>query len=96
MTGSAIDGVLAGVAVSIVMSLLHGFATITHRGDQVVSGMAVNILAAGLTVTLGRYWFDQGGQTPVLDGDARFAPLHFPFEKRCLMYLWLVSSILNS
>lgn len=81
VTGSAIDGVMAGVAVSIAMSLLHGFATITHRGDQVVSGMAVNILAAGLTVTLGRYWFDQGGQTPALDGDARFAPLHFPFEK---------------
>ncbi len=60
VTGSAIDGVMAGVAVSIAMSLLHGFATITHRGDQVVSGMAVNILAAGLTVTLGRYWFDQG------------------------------------
>ncbi len=81
VTGSAIDGVMAGVAVSIAMSLLHGFATITHRGDQVVSGMAVNILAAGLTVTLGRYWFDQGGQTPALGGDARFAPLHFPFEK---------------
>ncbi len=43
--------------------------------------MAVNILAAGLTVTLGRYWFQQGGQTPALDGDARFAPIHFPFEQ---------------
>ncbi len=81
VTGSAWEGVAAGVLVSIAMSLLHGFATITHRGDQVVSGMAVNILAAGLTVTLGRYWFDQGGQTPALDGAARFAPLHFPLEK---------------
>lgn len=81
VTGSAWEGVAAGILVSIAMSLLHGFATITHRGDQVVSGMAVNILAAGLTVTLGRYWFDQGGQTPALDGAARFAPLHFPFEK---------------
>lgn len=81
VTGSAWEGVAAGILVSIAMSLLHGFATITHRGDQVVSGMAVNILAAGLTVTLGRYWFDQGGQTPALDGAARFAPIHFPFEK---------------
>lgn len=80
VTGSAFEGVIAGVFVSIAMSLLHGFATITHRGDQVVSGMAVNILAAGLTVTLGRYWFDQGGQTPALDGNARFAPLHLPLE----------------
>ncbi len=60
---------------------MHGFATITHRGDQVVSGMAINILAAGLTVTLGRYWFDQGGQTPALSGAARFAPIDLPYAK---------------
>jgi len=81
VTGSAWIGVLVAVLFSIATSMLHGFATITHRGDQVVSGMAVNILAAGLTVTLGRYWFQQGGQTPALDGDARFAPIHFPFEQ---------------
>jgi simple sugar transport system permease protein len=81
VTGSAWMGLLAGVMVSMAFALLHGFATITHRGDQVVSGMAINILAVGLTVTLGRYWFDQGGQTPALSGDARFAPIQLPFEK---------------
>jgi ABC-type uncharacterized transport system permease subunit len=81
VTGSAWMGLLAGVMVSMAFAMLHGFATITHRGDQVVSGMAINILAVGLTVTLGRYWFDQGGQTPALSGDARFAPIQFPFEK---------------
>ena len=81
ISGSAWIGLGAGVGVSILFALLHGFATITHRGDQVVSGMAINILAAGLTVTLGRYWFDQGGQTPALSGDARFAPIDLPFAK---------------
>lgn len=81
VTGSAWLGVLVAILCSIAASMLHGYATITHHGDQVVSGMAVNILAAGLTVTLGRYWFQQGGQTPALDGDARFAPIHFPFEQ---------------
>ena len=69
------------MGISILFALLHGFATITHRGDQVVSGMAINILAAGLTVTLGRYWFDQGGQTPALSGAARFAPIDLPYAK---------------
>ncbi|RAS69313.1 nucleoside ABC transporter membrane protein [Vibrio diazotrophicus] len=78
ITGSAWLGVCAGVLVSILLALLHGFASITHRGDQVVSGMAINILATGLTVTLGRYWFNQGGQTPALSGDARFAPITLP------------------
>ena len=36
-----------------VLALLHGFACITYRGNQVVSGVAINILAAGLTVVLG-------------------------------------------
>jgi simple sugar transport system permease protein len=78
MTGSAMLGLFAGILVSVMLSLIHGFASITHRGDQVVSGMAINILAAGLTVTLGRHWFSQGGQTPALSGDARFAPIYFP------------------
>lgn len=81
VSGSAWIGLGAGVGVSILFALMHGFATITHRGDQVVSGMAINILAAGLTVTLGRYWFDQGGQTPALSGAARFAPIELPYAK---------------
>ena len=36
-----------------VMALLHGFACITHRGNQVVSGVAINIIAAGLTIVWG-------------------------------------------
>ena len=78
LTGSAWMGVMAGCAVSVLLALLHGFASITHRGDQVVSSMAINILAAGLTITLGRYWFHQGGQTPALSGAARFAPINLP------------------
>ncbi|WP_163133056.1 ABC transporter permease [Agarivorans sp. Alg241-V36] len=78
LTGSAWLGLLAGIGISVLLALLHGFATITHRGDHVVSGMAINILAAGLTVTLGRHWFHQGGQTPALSGDARFAPIQLP------------------
>ncbi len=89
VSGSAWVGLGAGVGVSILFALMHGFATITHRGDQVVSGMAINILAAGLTVTLGRYWFDQGGQTPALSGDARFAPIDLPYAKE----LWDVPVI---
>ncbi|ELI6419820.1 TPA: ABC transporter permease [Aeromonas salmonicida subsp. salmonicida] len=81
VSGSAWVGLGAGVGVSILFALMHGFATITHRGDQVVSGMAINILAAGLTVTLGRYWFDQSGQTPALSGAARFAPIELPYAR---------------
>jgi ABC-type uncharacterized transport system permease subunit len=78
MTGNVWLGLLAGVFVSVMMALLHGFACITHRGNQVVSGLAINILASGLTVTLGIAWFARGGQTPPLTGEARFSPIDLP------------------
>jgi ABC-type uncharacterized transport system permease subunit len=78
VTGSAWAGVGAGIVAAEVMALLHGFACITHRGNQVVSGVALNILAAGLTVVLGNAWFKQGGQTPPLPSESRLLPLLFP------------------
>ena len=78
VTGSALAGLLAGILIAQVLALLHGFACITHRGNQVVSGVAINILAAGLTIVFGIAWFRQGGQTPALPPEARFMPLAWP------------------
>ena len=78
VTGSAWAGLAAGIAASVLVALLHGFACITHHGNQVVSGMALNITAAGLTAVLGAAWFREGGQTPLLGAGARFGPLELP------------------
>ena len=78
LTGSAWLGLLGGMGISVLLALLHGFACITHRGNQIVSGVAINILASGLTVLLGISWFSMGGQTPPLTGDARFSSLTLP------------------
>ena len=47
-TGSAWAGLFAAIGTGILFSLLHGFASITQRGNQIVSGVAINFLAAGL------------------------------------------------
>ncbi|MEM7653027.1 MAG: ABC transporter permease [Pseudomonadota bacterium] len=78
VVGSPWFGLLAGVGVSVGLALLHGFACITHRGNQIVSGVAINILAAGLTVFLGIAWFSRGGNTPQLSPDGRFGSLTLP------------------
>ena len=78
VTGSAWVGLGAGIAASVLVALVHGFACITHRGNQVVSGMALNITMSGLTVVLGYAWFHEGGQTPLLGPGARFPPLQLP------------------
>ena len=54
----------AALVVGVALSMLHGYACVSHTGDQVVLGMAITMTAAGLSVVLGIAWFAQGGQTP--------------------------------
>ncbi|MFQ5972097.1 MAG: ABC transporter permease [Alphaproteobacteria bacterium] len=78
LTNSLWLGLAAGIIASIALALLHGYACITHNGNQVVSGVAINILVAGLTVVLGITMFHQGGRTPQLPPEARFLPINWP------------------
>jgi len=71
-TDSAWIGLAAGIGASIVFALIHGFAAISQRGNQIVSGVAINMLAAGLTAVVGNAWYGQGGRTPPLEGPQRF------------------------
>lgn len=43
-------GLLVGMAVGGLFSLIHAVATITFRADQTVSGVAINMLALGATL----------------------------------------------
>jgi simple sugar transport system permease protein len=81
MTGSVWLGLSAGIASSTVLSLLHGLASITFRGNQLISGVALNFLASGLTVLIAQHWFNQGGKTPTLPNDARLHPLNWPLAE---------------
>jgi simple sugar transport system permease protein len=79
VTGSVWLGLLAGIAASLMLSALHGVASITFRGNQLISGVAINFLASGLTVLIAQSWFHQGGRTPSLMGGGRFTPITLPF-----------------
>ncbi len=85
---------LAGVAVAVLLSWTHGVACVSHRGDQVVSGVAINIIAAGLTVVLGIAWFAQGGQTPPVSNEVRIQPV-FPALVDSLQGIPFVGAILG-
>lgn len=78
-SGSAWVGLGVGILASVTFALLHGLASITFRGNQLISGVAINFLAAGMTVVIAQSWFSQGGRTPSLAGDARFQRLDLPF-----------------
>ena len=59
-----------GVAVlaGVLVALLHAYASITLRSDQIVSGMALNILALGLTTYLDYQMYGTTGTPPDLPG----------------------------
>ncbi|MCT4655790.1 MAG: ABC transporter permease [Cohaesibacter sp.] len=78
VTSSAWLGLFAAIAVAVGLALVHGYASITQKGNQIVSGVAINFVAAGLTALLGQAWFHQGGKTPQLPNSARFTPIELP------------------
>lgn len=78
LTGSVWVGLGAAVLASLALAAIHGMTAITFRGNQLISGVAINFLASGLTVLLGQSWFGLGGRTPALEGGARFATITLP------------------
>jgi general nucleoside transport system permease protein len=62
------SGVLAAVAAGMLFSLLHAVVTITFRVDQIISGVALNLLAAGGARFLNILLFTQATQSPGVRG----------------------------
>jgi simple sugar transport system permease protein len=77
-TGSPWAGLGAAIAAGVGVALMHGYAAITLGGGQIVSGIALNILIAGLAPIIGLAWFGEGGATPALASAARFMPITLP------------------
>lgn len=78
VTGNPWLGLFAAIMSSVMLALVHGYASITQRGDQIISGLAINFFASGMTITLGHAWFERGGQTPALVSEQRFLPIELP------------------
>ena len=45
LTANVWIGLLAGIGASMALSIIHGLASITFRGNQLISGVAINFLA---------------------------------------------------
>ena len=60
LAGSAAAGLAASVAAGALLALLVGVATVRFGADQMVTGLAVNILAVGLTSFLLRGFAARG------------------------------------
>ena len=61
-------GILLAVAAGILMALLHAAVTVTGRVDQIISGVAINILAYGLNRFFGYRIFGMAASSPEVPG----------------------------
>ena len=56
ITGNPWLGILVGGIVGGAFSLIHAFASITLKANQVISGLSLTMLGLGLSGVLGRGW----------------------------------------
>jgi len=59
-------GLIAAIIAGIIFSLPHAVASVTFRANQVVSGVAINFLAIGLTLYISKILLNGSAQTPTL------------------------------
>lgn len=63
--GTPIAGLIAALVSGALMAAIHALNTVTFRVDQIVSGVAINILALGISRFLSQQIYGQETQTPV-------------------------------
>jgi general nucleoside transport system permease protein len=83
-------GILCGAAGGAVFAAIHAVATIRYRADQIVSGIAINILAVGATRFALKLAFGSSSNSPRVPGGASAA-----LELAGLLSIVLVAAVLD-
>ncbi|WP_058045941.1 ABC transporter permease [Streptomyces roseifaciens] len=67
---------LAGIVGGALGGLVHAVATVTFGVDQIISGVAMNILALGVTQYLAKLWFGaEGSEAQQAGGNDKQSPV---------------------
>lgn len=76
--GGALGGLVAGVVGGLVVALVYGVAVLRFGADQIVAGVAVNLLLIGLSRYLLKLVWGSASSTPTLPGlDGALEPALF-------------------
>lgn len=67
-TGSALVGAVAGVGGGVAIAALYALTVIRFRADQVVSGVAINIFALGISTYLIQLLYGSSSNAPTIPG----------------------------
>jgi simple sugar transport system permease protein len=92
-TSSPLTSILVGMIAGSAFMGLHALLTQKAKADHIISGVAINILAAGLPPLLSQAWFGSSTNTPSVPSNARLsepaiiaAALILPLAMHYLIY----------
>jgi simple sugar transport system permease protein len=88
-TGNVFVGTLCGISAGLFVSLIHSFVTITCKANQIVSGIALNILALGVTKFFCRIIFNSSSNSARIPGIEAFGLPFNPFIVLCVLLVVL-------
>ncbi|HWA06463.1 MAG TPA: ABC transporter permease [Ignavibacteria bacterium] len=86
-TGNVLFGIFCGVIAGILISLIHSIITITFKANQIVSGIALNIFAFGITKFFCKILFGSSSNSERIPG---LETLNLPFN----LFLLITAAIL--
>jgi len=64
VSGNPWVGLLWGIGIGILLGILHAYITVKWAGDQIVSGVAINVMAIGIITYLLELVFKTTGYSP--------------------------------
>ena len=80
-----------GIGAGVGLAAIYALFVIRLRANQIVAGMAINMLALGLTPFLCKILYDVTGSTPAIPIGERFqsAPLYLCWALVAICWLWM-------
>ena len=87
-TNSILIGMFFGIAAGIFIALIHAYVTITFKANQIVSGIAINILAFGLTKFFCKIIFNSSSNSARIQG---LETLNLPFNPYLILAVILIA-----
>ncbi len=70
-------GIIMGMVIGTMFSLIHAFITITLKGNQTVSGLALTMLGLGISAVIGKFYDESS--VSVIVKQYSFSPVAIPF-----------------
>ncbi len=94
-TGSVLTGIVCSLLAGIIVSILHGLITITFKANQIVSGIALNIFAFGITKFFCKLIFGSSSNSPRVIGLESWGLPFNPFLLICVLILIITVFAIN-